>query len=155
MRLFTFASRNLENIERGVAARRWAVATVSDAAMKGRKTKARKYLNIGAKGLLYCNPLHSFMVPFEVTSDPDIEGVETDVWPEAWSIPFDIQPLGNTKLRINKDQAFQRWPFLAKRMTFEGYASVSAAMNFTGTTVFVPLQIADEDWELILSDLAT
>jgi hypothetical protein len=40
-------------------------------------------------------------------------------------------------------------------MTFEGYASVSAAMNFTGTTVFVPLQIADEDWELILSDLAT
>ena len=28
-------------------------------------------------------------------------------------------------------------------------------MNITGTTVFVPVQIAVEDWELIRSDLAT
>jgi len=35
MDLFCFASRNEENIWRGVRARKWAVATVLDSAMKG------------------------------------------------------------------------------------------------------------------------
>jgi hypothetical protein len=32
-------------------------------------------------------------------------------------------------------------------------ASVSAAMNITGTTVFVPNYIDDEQWKQILADL--
>jgi hypothetical protein len=33
-------------------------------------------------------------------------------------------------------------------------SSVSAAMNITGTTVFVPVEITEEDREIILRDLA-
>jgi hypothetical protein len=36
MNLFCFASRSLDNIYRGVAARKWAVATVSSSATRGR-----------------------------------------------------------------------------------------------------------------------
>ncbi len=154
-KLFTFASRNIENIQRGVEAKLWAVATVSDTAMKSRQTKARRNLIVGSKGLLYCNPRHSFTVPFLVTTPPDLEAVVTDVWPEAWVLPFGIEPLGNFSRSVSKEEAQARWPFLAHRMSFDGYNSVSAAMNFTGTTVFVPLEITEQDWELILSDLAS
>ncbi|MEZ5733568.1 MAG: hypothetical protein R3D97_14730 [Paracoccaceae bacterium] len=154
-KLFTFASRNTENIKRGVEAKRWAVATVSDTAMKSRRTKAQRNLIVGSKGLLYCNPLHSFTVPFVVTAPPDLEAVVTNIWPEAWVLPFGIEPLGDISKRVSKEEAQARWPFLAHRMSFEGYNSVSAAMNFTGTTIFVPLEISDQDWELILSDLAS
>ena len=71
MDLFCFASRNEKNIWLGVEARKWAVATVTDSAMQGRKTKARKYLKPGSKGLLYCNPTHSFTTPFVVESPAD------------------------------------------------------------------------------------
>ena len=45
MDLFCFASRNEDNIRRGIVARKWAVAKLSESAMRGRITKARKYLN--------------------------------------------------------------------------------------------------------------
>jgi hypothetical protein len=49
------------------------------------------------------------------------------------------------------DDARARWPVLQKSTQ----KSVSAAMHITGTTVFVPVQITNEDWEIILCDLAT
>ncbi len=153
--LFTFACRNAENIQRGIEAKKWAVATVSDRSTKARRTKAKKYLELGARGLLYCNPLQSFTTPFLVTSEPELYSVEQEVWPEAWSIPFGIQPLGDLSKTLNKDEARNRWSFLAHRMSFDGYNSVSAAMNFTGATVFSPLSISDQDWDCILSDLST
>lgn len=153
--LFTFASRNMENIERGVEAKLWAVATVTPAAMKSRITKSQKYLREGSRGVLYCNPLHSFTVPFVVRSKADAHRVVTNVWPEAWVLPFRIEPLGDLSKRVHKDKAAMTWPFLHRRM-FEGnYSSVSAAMNITGTTVFVPIEISEADWDIILDDLAT
>src|SRR4051794_12441999 len=68
VKLFCFASRNLDNIWLGVKHQKWAVATVGHTARRCRETKARRYLIPGVHGLLYCNPLHAFMVPFVVTS---------------------------------------------------------------------------------------
>jgi hypothetical protein len=108
MKLFCFASRNLENIWLGVRANKWAVATVSDSAMRGRITKAERYFMPGAHGLLYCNPTQSFTTPFIATSKADPSAVVTDVWPEAWVLPFSMRPLGDPRRQVHKDHAAAR-----------------------------------------------
>lgn len=152
MDLFCFASRSVENIEIGVRFRRWAVATVSNAQMRSRRTKADKYLLPGSRGLLYCNPTHSFTVPFIVESKADPLAVVRDIWPEMWELPFSIRPLGDPSRQLCATQAWERWPILRTRHNRAG--GISAAMNITGTTVFVPVDISQEDWEIILNDLA-
>jgi hypothetical protein len=152
MNLFCFASKNLENISRGFAARRRAVATVSDSAMRGRITKARKYFMPGALGLLYCKPTHSFTCPFVATSHADPHAVVTDIWPEPWVLPFSIDPFGDPRRQLSAELAVERWAFLARRMGEAG--GVTAAINITGATVFVPVEIGDGDWQQILQDLA-
>lgn len=107
-------------------------------------------LVVGSLGLLYCNETHSFTTPFLVYSPPDPERRVTDVWPEPWRLPLNIHPLGNPTRQLHMDIAKERWPVLKN----SGQASVSAAMNITGTTVFVPTEISAEDWSLILSDLS-
>lgn len=152
--LFTFASKNEANIQIGFEKRLWAVATVSSSAMRGRITKARKYLKPGSYGLLYCNPRQSFTVPFIVTSEADPNKVVSDIWPEPWVLPFSIEPLGCPIRMLGYREAMQRWHFLSRRMSEQGYNSVSAAMNFTGACVFSPLEITENDWETILKDLS-
>ena len=71
MKLFCFACRDLNNIPIGVAARMWAVATVGEIAHRARRSKAMKNLQNGDVGLLYCNPSHSFCVPFVVRTEVD------------------------------------------------------------------------------------
>ena len=129
----------------------WAVATVSDRDMKARKTKAERYMEPGMYGLLYCNPTHSFTAPFIIMSKADPSRVVADIWPEPWVLPFSIKPLGDLSRQIRGSVAAQRWPILKNRTH---YANYTAAMNLTGTTVFVPVHIGDEDWRMILADLA-
>jgi hypothetical protein len=50
------------------------------------------------------------------------------------------------------EDAWERWPVLQNKV--RGPGGISAAMNITGTTVFVPVEISVKDWELILEDLA-
>ena len=156
MKLFCFASKNLENIWLGVKHQKWAVATDSNQeTMAGRATKASKYLIPGVHGLLYCNPLHSFTVPFVVTSMADPQKVIQDIWPEGWSLPFSIRPLGDPRRQVKAEQAMSHWPVLIKRQENNGAAGgVSAALNITGTTVFSPVEISQEDWKIILDELA-
>lgn len=151
MNLFCFASKNVDNIWLGTRAKKWAVATVSDSAMRGRITKAKKYLVPGVHGLLYCNPTQSFTTPFVVTSEADPEAVVTEIWPEPWRLPFSIEPLGDPGLQLHKDEAVERWSIHIERL--RDYPSVSAALNITGTTVFVPTDISEAAWDLILQDL--
>jgi len=150
MDLFNFASRSERNIWIGVEEKLWAVATVSDSAMKGRITKAERYLDVGDRGLLYCNPTHSFTTPFIVKSEADPDAVVTDVWPEPWRLPFEIEPLGDPSKQLHMHDAQERWPVLRE----SDQNNVTAAMNLTGTTVFVPVEITEEDWSIILGDLA-
>jgi hypothetical protein len=151
MKLFCFASRSLENIWLGVRARRWAVATTSDNDMKVRRTKAERYVDVGDRGLLYCNPTHSFTTPFIIQSKPDPLGVVTDVWPTPWVFPFEIFPLGDPSRQVHMDVAKRTWPILLQ----SSQRSVSAAMNITGTTVFVPNDVDEKQWNQILEALAT
>jgi hypothetical protein len=151
MNLFCFASRNLENIRRGVDASKWAVSTVSDSAMKGRITKAARYFKPGSCGLLYCGQTNSFTVPFVAVSAADPESVVRDVWPEPWVLPFSIRPLGGPDRHLRADIARAVWPFLERRRW--GIGGVTAAMNITGATVFSPVSIDSGDWDLIVHHL--
>jgi|GEM_PF-917504 len=157
MDLFCFASRSIENIQIGIANQLWAVATLSNVqSMAARVTKAQRYFRAGAKGVLYCNPTQSFTTPFRVLTDADPEAVVTDVWPEPWRLPFQIEPLGDLSRQLPADLARERWPVVATRWARnKGRGGISAAMNITGTTVFVPVQITPSDWDQILEDLAT
>jgi len=153
MELFCFASRNLKNIELGVRHQMWAVATLLNASsMAARARKAERYLHTGAVGLLYCNPRHAFTVPFLVRSEADQTKIVTDIWPEPWCLPFKIEPLGGPTRMVSAEDAKKRWPVVRDRLGRSG--GVSAAMNITGTTVFVPVVITPADWEIICSDLA-
>lgn len=152
MKLFCFGCRDLKNIPLGVKARTWAVATVSDSAMRSRITKAEKNLEPGDVGLLYCNPLHSFNVPFVVTTKADPDKLVDDIWPEGWRLPFGIEPLSDASRRVSKDAARSKWS-LMQRIKWKG--SISATLNFTGTTIFVPTEIFQDEWREILSDLGT
>lgn len=154
MKLFCFASRNLENVWLGVRHRKWAVATVSHSAMKTRCTKARNNIIPGVHGLLYCNPLHAFTVPFVAASTADLDTVVKDIWPEGWVLPFSIRPLGDPRRTVSQEQAMAHWPILIKRQEERGIKSVSAALNITGATVFTPTEITRRDWQMILDELA-
>lgn len=154
MDLFCFASRNRKNIDLGVAHQLWAVATLSNVgAMAARASKAEKYLYPGALGLLYSNQDHAFTVPFIVRSKADQVKVIIDVWPEPWRLPFKIETLGTRSRMVPADVAKDRWPVVKRRLHEKG--GVSAAMNFTGTTIFVPVSITAQEWDIILSDLAS
>lgn len=155
MELFSFACRNVRNIELGIEHQMWAVGTLlNQSAMAARITKAERYLTPGARGLLYCNPLHSFTTPFIVRSRADPIRVVTDIWPEPWRLPFSIETLGDLSKKLHKDTAAKRWPTLKARLSERRGGGVSGAFNITGTTVFVPVEITDEDWNLICDDLA-
>ena len=157
MKLFCFASKNIQNIQIGIERQMWAVGTLlNQQSMAGRVTKAEKYLRPGDLGVLYCNPTHSFTTPFIVRSHADPDEVVLDVWPEPWRLPFQIETLGNLSRQISGDLAAKHWPALQKRLRAnQGRGGVSAAFNITGTTVFVPVEIDGENWEAILEDLAT
>lgn len=150
MELFCFASKNLTNIWAGVGAGLWAVAETSPPDMKARTTKSKR-LKVGSAGLLYCNEIHSFTTPFLVYSVPDPDKVIEDIWSEKWRLPFRIHPLGTPERRLHMDVAKNQWPLLKN----VGAGGVSAAMNITGTTVFVPIEISTDDWARILGDLSS
>lgn len=149
--LFCFASRSLDNIRRGIEAKKWAVATVSDAAMKTRISKAKRYFLEGSHGLLYCNETHSFTTPFISTSRADPITVVTDIWREHWVLPFSIEPLGDISKQLSGELAKFTWPILQNC----GKGGVSAELNITGTTVFTPKRIKESDWNLILQHLGS
>jgi hypothetical protein len=149
MDLFCFASYSLTNIWAGIGAGLWAVKETSESDMKVRITKSRR-MTVGSIGVLYCNDTHSFTTPFLVLSEPELDRAVTDIWPERWRLPFRIHAFGNPTRQVHKDKASSKWPVLKKTTA----SSISAAMNLTGTTVFVPKEIAAEDWALIITDLA-
>lgn len=148
MELFCFASRDLTNIWAGIGARLWAVAETSPSDMKARVTKSKR-MTVGSLGILYCNETHSFTTPFIVVSEPDPNKVVANIWRESWRLPFSIHPLGNPSRQVDATTAKQKWAILER----VGAGGVSAAMNITGTTVFVPVVVSADDWALMLSDL--
>lgn len=145
MELFFFGSRTLTNVWAGVGARLWAVSESSPQDMRSRITKSKR-MKVGSLGVIYCGEIHAFTTPFVVLSEPDLERVVSDVWPESWRLPFRIHPLGTPAKRLSQEDAKRLLPILAK----PSVASVTAALNITGTTVFVPREVSAEDWEVFV-----
>ena len=153
--LFTFASNSLRNIELGVQHRLWAVSTLANQqSMASRIGRARNNLRPGAYGVLYCGPTHSFTTPFLVESFADPDRVVTEIWPEAWRLPFKIKPLGSPARQLHMSEAAERWPTLRERMKRVRAGGVTTAFNMTGAVVFSPVPITAEDWGIICHDLA-
>jgi len=150
MELFCFASKNLTNIWAGIGAQMWAVNETSPTDMKGRITKSKR-MKIGSAGLLYCNETHSLTTPFIVYSEADPDLAISNIWPEKWRLPFRIHALGDPSRQLLAEHAKTRWPILHDI----GPGGVPAALNLTGTTVFVPKEVSSDDWSSILTDLAT
>ena len=71
--------------------------------------------------------------------------------PEGWVLLFlELIRLTDGSHPVSKDVAEHKWALL-HRIPWKG--SISATLNFTGTTIFVPTIITPDEWNEIVSDL--
>lgn len=148
MKLYSFASEDLTNIWAGIGAGMWAVGESDNPTfVKGRITKAAR-MPIGAFGILYCNETSSLTVPFVVYSKADPSRVEAQVWSKTWVLPFAIKPLGNPRRQLVREHARQILPSL-KDKSFEKLFLVQGQFAFQAT------EVTDEDWAILIQELAT
>jgi hypothetical protein len=77
-----------------------------------------------------------------------------NVWPETWVLPFRIHTLGTPNRHLPIDKAVDTPPTLKKRMEEDGRGNFSYVLPILGTQAFVPMPIADFDWEVIVRELA-
>jgi hypothetical protein len=116
--------------------------------MRELETKSQR-MPIGALGVLYCSEAQALTTPFIVYSTPDPNTQITDIWPEAWVMPFKIHPLGTPRKLLTNAVSQTILPIFAAR----GTTNISHAFNLQATTVFVPTVITSEDWRLLLEHL--
>ena len=149
MKLFVFSSINLTNIWAGIGAELWAVSIRQKSGVWGIRTRSQQ-MQIGSIGLLYCSDTKTLTTPFIVYSSPDLEKEISNVWPEIWVLPFRIHALGNPNKQLHKDEAKKILPtFERKRIR-----NISHELKLAPTTVFVPSDISEEDWKVIIEQLA-
>ena len=151
MEIFVFSSKNLTNMWAGIGARRWAVSQTEDSATsQGRRTKAQN-MKIGSFGILYCTDTHALTTPFVVYSKVDPNRVVENVWPETWVLPFAIHPLGNPEHQLTSDEAKRILPIFTR----SGATNFGRVFHVQAVTAFSPTTIEQEDWEILVSRLAT
>ena len=148
MDLYIFGSVNLTNIWAGIGAGMWAISLQQAKNVRGATEKAAT-MPIGALGLIYCSATHSFTTPFLVGSSPTERTIE-DVWPEPWTLPFRILPLGTPRKHLPKSDVATTLPTL--RSTGRQWNHV---LLVSPTTVFVPSKVDAADWEAIIIALAS
>jgi len=103
---------------------------------------------IGAFGILYCNETGSLTVPFVVYSKVDPEHTETGVWSKAWVLPFAIKPLGDPRRQLTRERAREILPSLQDK-SFKKLFLVQGQFAFQST------EVTDEDWAILIQELAT
>ena len=145
MDVYVFSSKNLTNIWAGIGARRWAVSR-KQGDNQSIQTNAKK-LPVGGLGILYCVDAQSFTTPFVVTSKPDVDATVTNIWPEPWTLPFSIFPLGSPMRQLHKDRLAKLLPSLKNGRIWDQLLHVQPI------TVFAPSQLSDEDWSAIVGEL--
>lgn len=147
MHVFVFSSNSLTNIWAGIGARRWAVSK-AQGENPSIRTKARNF-PIGALGLIYCVQTRSVTTPFLVRTKPDEEAIVEDIWPEPWLLPFSILPLGSPLHQIKKDDLGTKLPSL-----INGQKRWDQLLHVQPLTVFAPSELSDNDWSVLVSELA-
>ncbi len=85
-------------------------------------------------------------MPFKVTSEVEWRK-EDKIWPEPWEMPFNIEPLGSPNHRLSLPDAYKVLDCLKGK-------SLTDVFFLGGTCNFTPSQIPEEDWDIILEELA-
>jgi hypothetical protein len=148
MDLYVFSSKTLTNIWAGIGARVWAVSKRQADNVSGIEAKASR-MTVGSPGIFYSVHTHSFTRPFLVRSKPALGVVVKDIWPEEWTLPFEIYALGTPQKQLHKDKLKEILPTI--RNTGREWHHV---LLVQGGPVFVPSDISTDDWEILLTELA-
>ena len=149
MKIFAFPSAKLSNIWAGVGAGRWAVSKSTHESVNKRRATLAAEMPIGSFGILYLSG-QGYTTPFVVTSEPNYVDPESSVWPEDWHLAFDIKPLGNPSKILSRSEALVRLPSMAKRQL----KNVDDLIYTKGVQTFVPSEIGDDDWSILIKELA-
>jgi hypothetical protein len=144
--IFCFSSNNQTNLWAGFGAKKWAVSDCDSKQMETRKTKSLEF-SIGSLGLLYCSNPKFFTMPFKVTSEVEWR-VESSIWLEPWVMPFSIEPLGSPRCRLPIADAYKVLDCLKDKASVTDVFYIGGSCNFTAS------HIPDEDWDIILEELA-
>jgi hypothetical protein len=149
MKIYAFPSAKLSNIWAGVGAGRWAVSKSDHDSVNKRRATLAAEMPIGSFGILYLSG-QGYTTPFVVTSEPNYVDPEKKVWPEEWHLAFDIKPLGNPSKILTRDAAMKRLPSI-KRLRLK---NVDDLIYTKGVQAFVPSEIGDDDWSVLIAELA-
>lgn len=146
MNVYVFSSANLTNIWAGVGAHMWAIS-LGQSKNPSIQGKA-KNLPIGGFGIFYCVEKKALTTPFIVRSKPDEKAIIVHIWPGEWALPFRIVPLGSPEKLLFIEKLVAKLPSLSPEKHWDSLFHVSPI------TVFAPSRITDEDWAVIINELA-
>jgi len=146
MHVYIFVSKSLQDIQKGVAHKTWAVEYLEEPHAWARLGRSRQ-MPIGAAGLFFCSSEPQvFTTPFIVESRPEDKAI-AGIWEETRYLPFSIKPIGDGTTQILYNHAKLTWPNL------KGVESPSEALNLSPTLAFTPTFVPRYDWDLILEQL--
>ena len=148
MDVYVFSSNNITNIWAGIGAKMWAVSLEQSENIPGLPDKAQD-IPIGAPGIIYCVATQSFTTPFLLYSKPKKNIIVENVWPEHWTLPFLIHPLGTPRKTLHKDLLKSTLPSI-----MNSSKSWNHILHIAGGTVFCPSHVTTRDWEILLQHLA-
>ncbi len=149
MSIYVFSSKNLTNIWAGIGAKLWAVSEAAPTTHQQRITGS-KAMSVGSCGIFYCSETKSLTTPFLVYSKPDPKSEVQNVWSKKWVLPFRIHPLGTPNKQLYKDTAMK----VLLSLRASGKTNIGHVLNIQAVTVFAPSRLTEEDWELIIRELA-
>lgn len=149
VKLFIFSSSTNRNIWLGIKAGRWAVAPTDTKRKRELVTKSLG-MPVGSRGVFWSSEEHCFTAPFIVCSSPDPSKEVTDIWPETWILPFAINPLGTLRKRLPRAEAARILPFLRNQQ----WTNIAHIANLNALVSFVPTEVSERDWEVLLARLS-
>ena len=75
--------------------------------------------------------------------------MESSVWAGDWVLPFRVKPLGNPRRLLHRRVATS-----LPSMELLGLNNPDDLIYTKGTQVFVPSEITDADWSVLIEELA-
>lgn len=106
-------------------------------------------MQVGSCGVIYCSATQALTTPFLVYSKAAQERVVHDVWPEPWSLPFDIHPLGTPRRALPKDEAME----VLEVARTSGKSNITHVLPIPAVTVFSPKEVPTDDWATLIDRL--
>jgi len=149
VKLFIFPSSNTTNVSAGIGAGLWAVSDGDEQRRKELKTKS-KGMPVGSAGVIWRTGERFFTTPFIVYSAPSADERVTDVWPETWILPFRIHTLGTPRKKLVENDAWRELPVPNQIPR----TNITHVLRVNALTSFVPSDVSEQDWAILLMHLA-